>query len=75
MQTFLGSVCGDQFMTLGHFVCTVLEVGFRSVPSKPLAAIVVVGDFSAGPMFMTYYPVYEVGLKSKLSLIWIVQFG
>ena len=62
-------------MTLGHFVCTVLEVGFRAVPSKSLAALVVVGDFSAGLTIMIYYRVYELGLNFKLSLIWMVQLG
>ena len=33
------------------------------------------GAWSARPTFMTYYPVYEVGLNFRLSLIWVVQFG
>ena len=75
LQTFLASVCGDQFVALGYFVCTVLEVGFRAVPSKSQALLLVVVAFSAGPKFMMYFPVYEVALNFRLSLVWMVQFG
>ena len=75
MQTVVGSVCGDQFVTLGYFVCTVLEVGFRAVSSTSQAVLVVAGAVSAGPTFMICYPVYEVGLYFRLTLVWMVQFG
>ena len=34
LQTLLGSVCGDQFVTLGYFVRAIFEVGFRAVSSE-----------------------------------------
>ena len=48
MQTFLVSVCGHNLVTLGSFVCAMLQVGLRAVPSKPQAVLVVVGGFLPG---------------------------
>ena len=74
LLTLVGSVCGDQLVTLGYLICTVLKVGFRAVPSVSQAVLVVVGALSAGPTFIFYYPVYEVGLHLRLSLGWMVRF-
>ena len=75
MQAVPCSVYVDQFVTLGYFVGTELEVGLRAVPLKPQAVLVVVGAFSAGSTFMMYHPVYEVRLDVRLSLVWMMQFG
>ena len=75
LQTLLGSVCGDQFVTLGYFVRALLEVGFRAVSSESSAVLVVVGAWSARSPFMIYYPVYGVGLNFGLSCVWMVQLG
>ena len=64
-QTF---VCGDLFVTLGYFVCTVLEVGFRAVPSGFQAVLAVVGGFPPAPAFMIYYLVCEVGLNFRVYI-------
>ena len=52
LQTFFGSVCGDQFVTLRYLVCTVLEVGFRGVPSESQGVLAVVAALSTGPTFL-----------------------
>ena len=75
MQAVPCSVYVDQFVTLGYFVGTELEVGLRAVPLKPQAVLVVVGAFSAGSTFMMYHPVYEARLDVRLSLVWMMQFG
>ena len=49
LLTLLGSVCGDQFVTLRYFVRSIPEVGFRAVSSKSWAVLVVVGAGLPGP--------------------------
>ena len=67
---------GDlKLVRLGHFVCTVLEVRFRAIPSESQAVLIFVGASSAGPSFMIYYPVYEVGLNFRMILAFMVQLG
>ena len=60
---------------LGHFVGTIFEVRLRAVPSEPPAVFAVVGALSAMPTFVIHYPIYIVGLKFRLSLVWMAQFG
>ena len=43
LQPFLGSVCCDQLVSTGYFICTVHEIGFRAIPSKSQTVLVVVG--------------------------------
>ena len=75
LQTFWGSTCGNYFVTSGYFVGAVLAVGFRAVSSQSQPVFVIVGLFFTRSTFVTYYPVYEIGLNFRLSLVWMVHFG
>ena len=75
MQSIVVCACGDQLVTLKYFVCTILEIGSRAVPSESQVVLLFVGAFSAVPTFVIYYPAYEAGLNFGLSLVWMVQFG
>ena len=75
LQTFLGSVCGDRFVTQGYCVRAVLEVEFKAVLSESQGSTCTCGACLSGP----HNCVSSLSTKScstcRSSLVWMVQFG
>ena len=74
-ENVLGFCMWRLFCDIGvYLVGAVFEVRFRAVTSQQ-PVFVILGAFPVRPTFVTYYPVYEIGLNFRLSLVWMVQIG
>ena len=60
---------------VGYFVSAILEVRLQAIPSQPQTVLVSVVAFSARATSMVFYPVYDVGLNFRLSVVGMVRCG
>ena len=72
LQNFLGSACGDRFVT---WVLRACGTRGRIVLSESQAVLVLVGLVLSGPPTCFSSLSTKSCLTCRLSLVWMVQFG
>ena len=75
MQNFVGSVCGDRFVTWGYCVRAVLEVEFKAVLSESQEVLTLVGLVLSGPHNCFSSLLTKSCSTCRLILVCMVQFG